>query len=56
MPGLTLELTPHELFFSAPGTPAPAPAERIAIKVNGQLRDFWRGHLSDDEIKALLSP
>lgn len=40
MPDETLELSPHELYFLPPGTPATAPAERVEVEVDGEMRTF----------------
>ncbi len=36
----TLELSEHELYFLPPGTPATAPATRVEVEVNGEMRVF----------------
>lgn len=36
----TLTLSEHELYFLPPGTPATAPASRVEVEVNGEMRVF----------------
>ena len=50
----TLTLSPHELYFLPPGTPATAPATRVEVEGEGEMRVFLARWIRDADDWCVL--